>query len=69
MLRCALSRRSPLFVPAFLKAAESADAETRRQAFLALEVMATPAEAAALIGCCARPLRAKSVRRRIVPCG
>ena len=50
MLRCALSRRSPLFVPAFLKAAESADAETRQQAFLALEVMATPAEAAALIG-------------------
>jgi hypothetical protein len=50
LLRCALSRRSSLFVPAFLQAAESAVAETRQQAFLALEVMATPAEASALIG-------------------
>ena len=49
VVRCALARRSPLFVPAFLRAAESADAETRRQAFLALEIMATPTEAAALI--------------------
>lgn len=56
LLRCALSRRSPLFVPVFLQAAESAVAETRQQAFLALEAMATPAEASPLIGLLCRTL-------------
>jgi len=36
-------------VPAFLKAAESPNPETRRQAFQALEIMATPAEAESLV--------------------
>jgi HEAT repeat protein len=49
VVQCALARRSPLFVTAFLQAAESADAETRRRAFMALEMMATPTEAAVLI--------------------
>ncbi|MHB0957690.1 MAG: HEAT repeat domain-containing protein [Pirellulaceae bacterium] len=49
VLRAALARRSPTFVPAFLQAAESADPAVRQQAFLALEVMATPAEAESLI--------------------
>ena len=48
-VRCALARRSPMFVPSFLKAAESANAAIRRQAFMALEIMATPAETEALV--------------------
>ncbi len=48
VVRCALARRSPEFVPAFLKAAESSDAATRLEAFKALEVMATEKEAESL---------------------
>ena len=48
VVECALARRSPKFVPAFLKAAGSADGATRLEAFKALEVMATEKEARAL---------------------
>jgi HEAT repeat protein len=48
-VRCALARRSSLFVPSFLKAAASSNVATRRQAFTALEIMATPAETEALV--------------------
>ncbi|MEE8451816.1 MAG: HEAT repeat domain-containing protein, partial [Thermoguttaceae bacterium] len=50
VVKCALARRSPEFVPAFLKAAESSDAATRLEAFKALEIMATEKEAASLAG-------------------
>ena len=50
VVRCALARRSPEFVPAFLKAAESSDAATRLEAFKALEIMATEKEAESLAG-------------------
>ncbi len=49
VVRCALARRWPEFVPGFLQAAESPNADTRREAFLALEIMATPKEAEPLI--------------------
>jgi len=45
LVRCGLGRRSPEFVPTFLKAAESSDAATRLEAFKALEIMATEKEA------------------------
>ena len=48
VVKCALARRSPEFVPAFLKAAESSDAATRLEAFKALEIMATEKEAKSL---------------------
>jgi len=48
LVRCALARRSPDFVPAFLDAAESSDAATRLEAFKALEIMATEKEAKSL---------------------
>ncbi len=48
VLQCALARRSPDFVPVFLKAAGSSDGATRLEAFKALEVMATAKEAEAL---------------------
>ncbi|MBC8873331.1 MAG: HEAT repeat domain-containing protein [Planctomycetes bacterium] len=48
VVRCALARRSPEFVPAFLRAAESSDAATRLEAFKALEIMATEKEAESL---------------------
>lgn len=48
VVKCALARRSPEFVPAFLKAAESSDATTRLEAFKALEIMATEKEAESL---------------------
>ena len=48
-IRCALSRRHGLFVPAFVQAAKSSSADARLQALLALEVMATPAEAETLV--------------------
>ena len=50
VVKCALARRSPEFVPAFLKAAESPDAATRLEAFKALEIMATGKEAQSLAG-------------------
>ncbi len=46
----ALSRRSPDFVPALLKAASSSNAATRLEAFKALEIMASAKEAEALVG-------------------
>lgn len=46
----ALSRRSPDFVPAFLKAASSSNPATRLEAFKALEIMASAKEAEALVG-------------------
>jgi len=48
LVRCGLARRSPEFVPTFLKAAESSDAATRLEAFKALEIMATEKEAESL---------------------
>jgi hypothetical protein len=45
-----LARRSPKFIPAFLKAAESSDTATRLEAFKALEIMATEKEAELLAG-------------------
>ena len=50
VVKCALARRSPEFVPAFLQAAESSDSATRLEAFAALEIMATQNEAQALAG-------------------
>ena len=50
VVKCALARRSPEFVSAFLKAAESSDAATRFEAFKALEIMATDKEAQSLAG-------------------
>jgi HEAT repeat protein len=50
VVKCALARRSPEFVPAFLEAAESSDAATRLEAFKALEIMATENEAESLAG-------------------
>jgi len=47
-VQSALSRRSPDFIPAFLRAAESSDAATRVEAFKALEIMGTEKEAPAL---------------------
>ena len=49
VVQCALARRSPDFVPAFVKAAGSSDAATRLEAFKALEIMATEKEADALV--------------------
>ncbi len=49
VVHCAGARRSPDFVPALMTAAASGDAETRRAAFQALEIMASPHEAAALV--------------------
>lgn len=49
VVRCALVRRSPAFVPAFLQAAESAAAATRKEAFKALEIMSTAKDAPALV--------------------
>ena len=48
-VQCALARRSPDFLPAFLKAAQSDDTKTRLEAFKALEVMATDKNAGALV--------------------
>jgi HEAT repeat protein len=48
VVRCALARRSPEFLPTFLKAAASSDAATRLEAFKALEIMATESEAKSL---------------------
>jgi HEAT repeat protein len=45
LVRCALERRRPEFVPGFLHAAESADAAIRLDAFKALEIMATEKDA------------------------
>ena len=50
VVQCALARRSPDFVPAFLKAAGSSDAAIRLEAFSALEIMATEKEAESLAG-------------------
>ena len=50
VVKCALARRSPEFVSAFLKAAESSDAAIRLEAFKALEIMATEKEAQSLAG-------------------
>ena len=49
IVQCALSRRSPDFVPAFLKAAGSSNAATRSEAFKALEILASEKEADALV--------------------
>jgi HEAT repeat protein len=49
VVQCALARRSPEFVPAFLKAARSPNEVTRQEAFKALEIMATEKDAEALI--------------------
>ncbi len=48
-VRCALARRSALFVPGFLRAATSPRSDVRREAFVALETMATASEADALL--------------------
>lgn len=53
-VQCAFARRSPDFVPAFLKAADSGDGATRLQAFQALEVLATEREADALVALLAK---------------
>ncbi len=49
LVRCALARRGPEFIPTFLQAAQSANADTRLMAFSALEVMATDQEVEPLI--------------------
>ena len=54
VVQCALARRSPEFVPAFLKAAESSNEATRLEAFKALEVMASENEAEALVALLAK---------------
>ena len=48
VVECALARRSPEFVPAFLATAGSSNGATRLEAFKALEIMATEKEAGAL---------------------
>jgi len=48
-VRCALARRAPVFAPRFVPLCTAASAETRLAAFAALEVMATAAEAEALV--------------------
>ena len=48
LVNCALARRCPEFIPAFLQAAESSDSATRLAAFTALEFMATEHEAQVL---------------------
>jgi HEAT repeat protein len=48
VVQCALARRSPEFVPSFLKAATSSNAAARLEAFKALEIMATEREAESL---------------------
>ena len=50
IVQCALSRRSPEFVTAFLKAAESTSAASRMEAFKALEIMASEEDADRLVG-------------------
>ncbi len=49
IVQCALARRSPDCVPAFLKAAESPNAATRVEALKALEIMASAKDADALV--------------------
>ncbi len=50
VVRCALTRRSPVLVSTFLKAAEASNAATRIEALKALEVMAAAGDADALVG-------------------
>ncbi len=50
LVRCALARRSPEFVPAFLQAAASSSPAVRLEALKALEVMASEKELDALVG-------------------
>lgn len=50
LVRCALARRSPEFVPEFLKAAASSHPAVRLEALKALEVMASEKELEALVG-------------------
>lgn len=54
LVRAAFARRSAAFVPAFLAAAESSDAAVRRAALEALEVMAPPEQAEALVSLLAK---------------
>jgi HEAT repeat protein len=54
LLRAAFSRRSPAFASVFLAAAESSDAAVRRAALEALEVMAPPEQAEALVSLLAK---------------
>ncbi len=49
VVQCALSRRSPDFVPALLKAAGASNAATRLEAFKALEIMASEKDAGPLV--------------------
>lgn len=49
VVRCALARRSPAFVPALLHAAGSPAESTRKEAFRALEIMSTAKDAPALV--------------------
>ena len=49
LVQCALSRRSPELIPAFLRVAEAGDTATRQEAFQALEVMATEREVPDLV--------------------
>jgi HEAT repeat protein len=49
LVRAALTRRSPELIPAFLRAAESGNSETRLEAFAALEVMAVADNVEALV--------------------
>ena len=50
LVRCALARRSPEFVPEFLEAAASSHPAVRLEALKALEVMASEKELEALVG-------------------
>jgi hypothetical protein len=49
LVRLALARRSPVFTPALLAAAQATNAETRLAALEALEILATPTELDSLI--------------------
>ncbi len=68
VVKSALARRSPEFVSAFLKAAESSDAATRLEAFKALEIMATENEVRSLAGllCQAAPGEEREAAGRAV---
>ncbi len=49
LVRCALERRSPAFIPAFLHAAHASNQATRLEAFKALAIMATAKDVDTLV--------------------
>jgi len=68
VVRCALARRSPEFVPGFLKAAQSSNGATRLEALKSLEIMATEKDAPSLVGllCKASPGEEREAAGRAV---